>query len=181
MLKKILSLIMIAGVAMCNLYAADDEEEEIEKQIEQAIYKLTLRQRELERLMPSKKIWKWMDCYFRCVKMIEHCCRYQMSGLREKTFPSGTYYASCPSKCNYRKYGIRHPKKRYKDISGCVHYHENGYWYVTYVCTAHKMQWNFFLVKEYNLLEKKYPAYEVHRNEYRKNLKKIEELKEKID
>ena len=28
MLKKIFSLIMIAGVAMCNLYAADDEDEE---------------------------------------------------------------------------------------------------------------------------------------------------------
>ena len=68
MLKKIFSLIMIAGVAMCNLYAADDEDEE-EKQIEQAIYRLTMRQRELERLMPSKKIWKRMDCYVLNIKI----------------------------------------------------------------------------------------------------------------
>ncbi|MBE6378301.1 MAG: hypothetical protein E7051_05725 [Lentisphaerae bacterium] len=176
MLKKIFSLIMIAGVAMCNLYAADDEDEE-EKQIEQAIYRLTMRQRELERLMPSKKIWKRMDCYVRCVKMIESCCRYQMAGLREKTLPGGIYYASCPGKCNYGK-KINHPPKRYKDISGCVHYDKNGYWFVTYVCYFHKMHWYFELANRYKLMEKRYPSYEFHRNEYRKNLKKIKQLRD---
>ena len=181
-MKKIFSLIMILGIAMCNVYAAD---EEAEAAIEEVILRLTQRQKEIVKQLPSKKLWSRMDCFIRCVKMIESCCRVQMAGLRRKTIPSGTYHAPCPNKCNYNKVSNkietnRKGEERYKDISGCTHYDKNGYWFVTFVCNAHRKHWYFNQVERFKRIDNSYRTYEVLRVEYRKNEKKIRELKNKL-
>ena len=171
---KFLSLLVIIGAALCNSYAEEDEK----KVIADAVLRLNLRQKELAKILPPQKTWSRMDCYIRCVKMVDSCCRVKMTGAKKKnTF--GMYYAACPKKCNYKNVKNK-PEKHRKKIEGCTHYDKDGYWFVTFVCNEHKNHWYFNQVKEYDRLERNCPNFEVLRMEYFKNIRKIKELKQQL-
>lgn len=172
---KFISVITVIALAMSNIHAKESEKEVIKA----AVGRLTQRQQEILRMMPPSKSWSGMDCYIRCIKMIESCCRLKMTGSK-KNHPNGIFYAACPTKkCNYKNIKNK-PEKHRKKLPGCTHYDKNGYWFVTFICNAHKRQWTFDMVRKYEKFDKNCPNFEVLRMEYFKNDRKLKELKKQI-
>lgn len=189
-MKKTLFAILIAAVfAAASLDAAPSQKDikysvDWIKATRSEIQNLQIIKQNALRSMPQKKLWSTMNCFVRCVRMLESGCRVQMAGLRYKTVPGGTYYASCPSRCHKMEDNrIERNRKgdpRYKPISGCTHYDKNGYWFVTFVCNTHKRHWNQKMILYYRLLDKQYPKFEAAYREYRAAIQKIKEKTEQL-
>lgn len=174
------SLLIAACIfSSAHLWAEDqhDWEEIIEKEIEN----IKQEQKTLLRRMPHRKHWRRLYCYFHCVKAVgPSCCRVQMAGLRKKEIPTGVYYAPCPRKCNYPKRG--NPLDgRHKPISGCTHYDDNGYWFVTLVCNAHKAHWHYDSVAKYRRMERQYHSFEMDWRAYVGLQKKLKQKQKQLD
>lgn len=175
-------LVMVCIFSSFSLFAEDsDNDTDWEAILNRDIDNIQKQQQVLLARMPPRRLWRRLYCYFHCVKAIgKSCCRVQMAGLRSKRIPSGTYYAPCPKKCNYPSRG--NPiDDRHKPISGCTHYDKNGYWYVTFVCNAHKAHWHYDLVARYRALERQYHSFELDWRQYDGLQKELKKKRKQLD